>query len=63
MSLDPITIYPKVDTSILENGDIKLAVGVEIDNIYENLYTAVYNIAEKEFKEALIKLGWTPPKE
>ena len=52
-----------VDTSVTLDGRIIQENYTENNGIRENFIRSIFDTKEKQFKEALIKLGWTPPEE
>lgn len=40
-----------------------LIIENRIDGLYEHYYKEIINFKEEAIREALIKLGWTPPKD
>ena len=52
-----------VKTRVNDCGNITQTVDHKIDKIINQISNEVYNVKEKQFINALIKLGWTPPKE
>ena len=52
----------QLNTNVSEDGIINQEL-LHCDNGYlEKMKSWIINTREKEFKKALIKLGWTPPK-
>lgn len=51
-----------VDTIPTKNGQIFQEVYTEVDGRREELMRTIIDTKEKYIKEALIKLGWSPPK-
>lgn len=53
----------EVTTTPLPDGKITLTVDVFGPSFREQLMRRVVDTQEKQIREALIKLGWTPPKD
>jgi len=54
----------KIETKIFKNGLISQELLNERDNgRMESILKIVIDTREEQIKQALIKLGWTPPKE
>lgn len=51
----------KIETSIIDS-KVYQSIHTMIDGIRHDLVTYITDTREKEIKDALIKLGWTPPK-
>ena len=51
-----------IDTNIAPDGLITQKIYQEFNNQKELFISKIINIQEKQFREALIKLGWIPPK-
>jgi len=51
----------KLDTEVFKNGIIKQELLTEENDLPQRVGNWVINTREKSVKEALIKLGWTPP--
>lgn len=52
-----------MNTSIFRDGKIVQEVDTEHEDILTKIIREVFDTKEKQLIEALIKLGWTPPKE
>lgn len=50
-----------VKTTPMIDGRILQEVDLEAQNIVKNIMRDVLDTKEQQIKEALIKLGWTPP--
>lgn len=59
----PIKIEPIVSSLVLNNGDIRQVIELNIDGKIEHLSTFIYKASEDSIKDALVAMGWTPPKE
>lgn len=44
------------------NGEITQKTESEIEGLARNVYVQIIKTQEKGFRDALIALGWTPPK-
>ena len=56
-------IEHKVDVSITFDSLIEMKTHKKIDGIWIQISHEVLQLKEKAIRDALIKLGWTPPKE
>jgi len=54
------TVDTKIDS---ENGDIIQSVTNEFNDVQTVLFTTITKTRDEQIKNALISLGWTPPKE
>lgn len=52
-----------ITTNLYQNGIIEQIIDYESYDIQNIIMRNILNIKEDQIKEALIKLGWTPPNE
>jgi hypothetical protein len=53
----------EVSTSYSPSGQIEQTVDLVFDGVRETIMRQVMNTKEQQVKDALIALGWTPPKD
>lgn len=53
----------KVTTEVDEDNIEQIVLMKDLQGNYEQVCRHIYQVKEKQLKDALIQLGWTPPKE
>jgi hypothetical protein len=51
----------EVNTEVFKNGSINLEITSQSSSIRGDIFRQVLNTQEEQIRQALIKLGWTPP--
>jgi len=51
----------KIECTIQADGKILQELGYFSDGIYTNIVRQVIDTQEQQIRDALVKLGWTPP--
>lgn len=53
----------RIDTKIMPDGKIVQELSEVMDDMKQTLLRSVMDTKEQQTREALIRLGWTPPQE